>query len=72
MAKLSFATLASFVLNLNMNIIHTPIASTSQTSPIITSALISTGLDIGTGGLSPRLYYRTRIGGGTFGIALIQ
>ncbi len=67
MAKLSFATLASFVLNLNMNIIHTPIASTSLTSPIITSALISTGLEIGTGGLSPRLYYRTRIGGGTFG-----
>ena len=67
MAKLSFATLASFVLNLNMNIIHTPIASTSQTGPIITSALISTGLDIGSGNLSPRLYYRTRIGGGTFG-----
>jgi hypothetical protein len=67
MAKLAYATLASFVLNLNMNIIHTPIASTSQTSPIITSALISTGLDIGSGNLSPRLYYRTRTGGGTFG-----
>ena len=50
-----------------MNIIHTPIASTSQTSPILTSALISTGLDIGSGNLSPRLYYRTRTGGGTFG-----
>ncbi len=67
MAKLSFATLASFALNLNMNIIHTPIASTSQSGPIITSALISTGLDIGSGNLSPRLYYRTRISGGTFG-----
>ena len=67
MAKLSFATLASFALNLNMNIIHTPIASTSQTGPIVTSALISTGLDIGSGNLSPRLYYRTRTGGGTFG-----
>ena len=67
MAKLSYATLASFALNLNMNIIHTPIASTTQTSPIITSALISTGLDIGTGNLSPRLYYRTKTGGGTFG-----
>ena len=67
MAKLSFATLASFALNLNMNIIHTPIASTSQSGPIVTSALISTGLDIGTGNLSPRLYYRTRTGGGTFG-----
>ncbi len=67
MSKLAFATLASFALNLNMNIIHTPIASTTQTSPIITSALISTGLDIGTGNLLPRLYYRTRTGGGTFG-----
>ncbi len=67
LAKLSYATLASFALNLNLNIIHTPIASTTQTSPIITSALISTGLDIGTGNLSPRLYYRTRTGGGTFG-----
>ncbi len=66
-AKLAFATLASFALNLNLNIIHTPIASTTQTSPIITSALVSTGLDIGTGNLSPRLYYRTRTGGGTFG-----
>jgi len=67
MSRLAFATLASFALNLNMNVIHTPIASTAQTSPIITSALISTGLDIGTGNLSPRLYYRTRSGGGTFG-----
>ncbi|HEY6626265.1 MAG TPA: M28 family peptidase [Ignavibacteriaceae bacterium] len=67
MAKLSFATLASFALNLNMNIIHTPLASTTQTTPIVTTALISTGLDIGSGNLSPRLYYRTRISGGTFG-----
>ncbi|MBT8382609.1 MAG: M28 family peptidase, partial [Ignavibacteria bacterium] len=67
MAKLSFATLASFALNLNMNIVHTPIASTTQTDPIITTALISTGLDIGTGNLAPRLYYRTRVSGGNFG-----
>lgn len=67
MAKLSFATLASFALNLNMNIIHTPIASTSQSGPIVTSALISTGLDIGSGNLSPRLFYRTKTSGGTFG-----
>ncbi|MDZ7624259.1 MAG: M28 family peptidase [Ignavibacteriaceae bacterium] len=68
MAKLCFATLASFALNLNMNIIHTPISSTSQSGPITTTAFISTGLDIGTGNLSPRLYYRTRTGGGTFGL----
>ena len=67
MAKLAYATLASFALNLNMNIIHTPIASTSQSEPIVASAFISTGLEIGTGNLSPRLYYRTRISGGTFG-----
>ena len=67
LVKLSFATLASFALNLNINIIHTPIASTTQTDPINTTAFISTGLVIGSGDLSPRLYYRTRIGGGQFG-----
>ena len=40
MAKLAFATLASFALNLNMNIIHTLIASTTQSDPIITSAFL--------------------------------
>ncbi|MBK9099341.1 MAG: M28 family peptidase [bacterium] len=67
MAKLSFATLASFALNLNMDIIHTPIASTSQSTPIITTALIETPLQIGSGNLAPRIYYRTKISGGTFG-----
>ena len=67
MAKLSFATLASFALNLNMNIIHTPVVSTTQTTPIITTALIETPLQMGSGNLAPRLYYRTRISGGTFG-----
>ena len=67
MAKLSYATLASLALNLNLNIIHTPIASTSLSGPITTTAFISTGLNIGAGNLSPRLYYRTKISGGTFG-----
>jgi hypothetical protein len=67
LAKLSFATLASFVLNFNLNIIHTPIASTTLTGPITTTAFISTGYEIGSGNLAPRLYYRTRTGGGTFG-----
>lgn len=67
LAKLAYATLASFALNLNMNILHTPVTSTDQTDPIITTAFISTGLEIGTGNLSPRLYFRTKIGGGQFG-----
>ena len=35
--------------------------------PILTTAFVSSGLQIGTGSLAPRLYYRTRTSGGTFG-----
>jgi hypothetical protein len=66
-AKLGFAALASFALNLNLNLNHTPIASTSTSTNIQTDVFISTGIDIGTGNLSPRLYYRTKTIGGVFG-----
>ncbi|NWF51080.1 MAG: M28 family peptidase [Ignavibacteriaceae bacterium] len=66
MAKLSFATLASFALNLNMKIVHTPVASMDLSVPVNLQAQIVTGLTIGTGISAPRLYYRTSQGGGTF------
>ena len=64
--KLALATLATLSLNLNLNIEHTPIASMTTSQPTITSAFVSSGLQIGTGSLAPRLYYRTKISGGTF------
>lgn len=67
MSKLALGTLATFALNLNLEIQYTPIASINTPQPILTTAFISTGLEIGTGNLSPRLYYRTKQGSGSFG-----
>jgi hypothetical protein len=67
MSKLAFGTLATLSLNLNLDIQHTPIASMTTSEPITTTAFVSSGLQIGTGPLAPRLYYRTRVSGGTFG-----
>ena len=64
MAKLSVATLATLALNLDLRIIHTPIASRDNSDDIDCTAEIITGLDIGTGDASPRLYYRSNIGAG--------
>ena len=66
-AKLAYATLATFALNLTIDINHTPIASMTISQPIITAALVSSGLQIGTGSSAPRLYYRTKQSGGSFG-----
>ena len=67
MSKLSFGTLATFALNLNLDIIHTQIASMTTSQLITTTAFVSSGLQIGAGALAPRLYYRTKQSGGTFG-----
>jgi hypothetical protein len=64
MAKLAIGTLATFALNLDLKILHTPIASRENTSDIETSAIISTSLDIGSGANGPRLYYRRDQGTG--------
>ena len=66
-SKLALGTLATLSLNLNLDIQHTPIASMTTSSPIVTTAFVSSGLTIGTGSLAPRLYYRTRTSTGTFG-----
>ena len=67
MSKLALGTLAELSLNLNLDIQHTPVASMTESEPIITTAFVSSGLEIGVGSLAPRLYYRTRISGGNFG-----
>ena len=67
MSKLSLGTLATLSLNLNLDIQHTQIASMTVSEPIITTAFVSSGLQIGAGALAPRLYYRTRTATGTFG-----
>jgi len=66
-SKLALGTLASFVLNLNLDVSHTLIASMTTSLPINTTAFVSSGLQIGTGSLAPRLYYRTKSSGGAFG-----
>jgi hypothetical protein len=67
MSKLALGTLASFALNLNLELTHTPIASVTTPQVINTSCFVLTGLQIGAGSLAPRLYYRTKQYGGTFG-----
>ncbi|MDP4117352.1 MAG: M20/M25/M40 family metallo-hydrolase, partial [Bacteroidota bacterium] len=66
MAKLSYATLANYALDLNLAIAHTPVISAAYTGNILTSANINTSLPVGSGSNLPRLYYRTN-SGGTFG-----
>jgi hypothetical protein len=63
-AKLAIGTIATLALNLNIEISHTPIASMTQSQPILTTAQILTGFEIGTGISAPRLYYRTSTGSG--------
>lgn len=63
-AQLAIATIATYALDLNLQIIHTPFASVDYTDDLELTAIFSTGLNMGTGTGSPRLYYRTSTGGG--------
>ena len=67
MAKLALGTLAFLALHLNFDIIHRPIATVIPTQPTNANIFIYTGMQIGTGSLAPRMYYRTREFGGTYG-----
>jgi len=58
MSRLGIGTLATLALFLDINILHTKITSRDNTDDIETTARFITGLDIGTGQNSPRLYYR--------------
>ncbi len=63
-AKISIATLATYALDLNMRIQHTPMASTVNGGNITLNATVQTGLGIGTGSGAPRLWYRVNTGSG--------
>ena len=63
-AKLAIGTLATFLLNLNLELQHTPIASINTTNPITIWGTVVSGLQVGTGTAAPRLYYRTNQGSG--------
>ncbi len=62
-AQLAFATIASYALNLNLQILHTPFASVDYTDDLVLTATFSTGLNLATGASGPVLYYRTSTGG---------
>ena len=62
-AQIAIATIASYALDLNLQIVHTPFASIEYTNDLILTATFSTGLELGTGNGSPALYYRTSTGG---------
>jgi len=62
MSRLGIGTLATLALNLDIKILHTPIASGDDTTDIETNASIITSLDIGTQQNAPRLYYRINNG----------
>ncbi len=67
MAKLALGTLAFLALQLNFDIVHTPIAAVIPVQAASTGVFIYTGKPIGTGSRSPRMYYRTRTLGGSYG-----
>ncbi len=65
-AKLAIGTFATLAMNLNLQIEHQQISSTSVSSSINTTAQVITGFQIGAGISAPRLYYRTKTGSGNF------
>lgn len=64
MVKATMATLAKYALNLKITVEHIPIASGNIIYPRTARVNIFSGLNIGTGSLQPRLYYRVDYGSG--------
>lgn len=62
--KLALATLSTFALNLDIQIIHEPMTSIEHSDDIIVLADIVSGLEIASGADSPSLYYRVDHGSG--------
>lgn len=62
-SELIISGLASFALNLNINIIHEPYESIQQPQEIVITAQIQSGLEIGSGINAPHIHYRTSNGG---------
>ncbi len=67
MVKLSSGTLAFLAMNLNFDIVHTPIPTVIPAQAVNTELFIYTGRQVGTSSRAPRMYYRTRALGGNYG-----
>jgi len=68
MAKLSLGTFAFLALGLNFDLIHRPIPTVIPTQQATNANMfIYTMSEIGSGLLAPRMYYRTKAFGGTYG-----
>ncbi|GJQ63739.1 MAG: hypothetical protein SCALA702_27920 [Melioribacteraceae bacterium] len=63
-SKLAIATLSTFALNLDIQIIHEPMTSIEHSNDIIVEADIVSGLEIASGADAPSLYYRADHGAG--------
>jgi hypothetical protein len=66
MARLALGTLAFLALQLNFDMVHTPITTVIPAQAASTDLAIYTGMQIGTGLRAPRMYYRTRTLGGNY------
>ncbi|NUN10699.1 MAG: M28 family peptidase [Ignavibacteriaceae bacterium] len=62
-ARMVIGATAAMAMNYNIQIEHTPIASSNYSGNILVTANVVSNLTIGTGNYSPKLYYRT--GNGT-------
>ena len=67
MAKLALGTLAFLALQLNFDVVHTPLTTVIPAQAASTSLSIYTGMQIGSGSRAPRMYYRTRTPGDNYG-----
>jgi hypothetical protein len=65
--KLALGTMGYLALGLNLDLVHTPIAIVVPARKIDASAYIHGGLPVASNNSAPRLYYRTRSGGGDYG-----
>ncbi len=67
MARLALGTIAFLAMQLNFDIVHTPVSTVVPAQAVKTSVSIYSGKHIGTGAQSPRMYYRTRTINGSYG-----
>lgn len=64
MVKATMATLAKYALNLKITLEHTRISSGDIIDPRVARVNVISGLNIGSGSIQPRLYYRVDYGSG--------
>ena len=67
MAKLALGTFASLSLGLNFDLVHRPMNIVVSTQATNTTLFVYTMSQIGSGSLAPRMYYRIKEFGGSYG-----